>query len=84
MACVALNCPDTLSCLTDVACLQGIGCVVANCLAGGEPDIMCAVDCFNGDMNAALAALMAMTCVFDTCGGYCGGVLPEPPTPPDG
>ncbi len=78
MACVAQDCPDTLSCLTDPACLQGVGCVFANCLAGGEPDIMCAVDCFGGDMNAALSALMALSCIVDTCGDYCGGILPIP------
>ena len=76
LGCVAQNCPDTLACVTDPACIQGIGCVVATCMSGGQPDMACALGCFNGDMSAALAALSAMTCVFGTCGDTCGGLIP--------
>jgi hypothetical protein len=36
------------------------------------------LQCFNGDMNAAMMAFQAIMCVFQTCADECGGQLPFP------
>ena len=45
----------------------------------GQPDFICVLGCFNGDINAALLALQAVQCVFGTCGMECGGSFPGLP-----
>ena len=76
IACVAQNCPEAVSCLTDPDCLQGLVCSVSQCLTGGQPDLMCVADCFNGDFAKALEALQALGCIFMDCGDACSGLLP--------
>jgi hypothetical protein len=76
IACVALECPETVACLTDAACVQGLVCTLTQCLAGGEPDLVCVAGCFDGDFEAAFQAIQALTCVLGTCGDVCGGFLP--------
>jgi len=73
IGCVAENCPYTLQCIQEPACVEGLGCAVSQCLAGGQPDLLCVTDCFNGDTGMAYLAVQAITCVFDTCGDPCAG-----------
>ncbi|MBI4956586.1 MAG: hypothetical protein HY908_31505 [Myxococcales bacterium] len=85
LACVGQSCPEVLACITDSACAQGILCTVQNCLAGGQPDLLCVAGCFNGDLQAAMDALQAFSCIFGTCGDYCSGLpLPGGGFPPGG
>ena len=59
--------------------MQGMICTVTTCLGGGgQPDLMCMLDCFNGDFGAAMQAFQAITCVFSSCQDECGGFLPFP------
>jgi hypothetical protein len=75
--CVADKCRGQVnSCVNDPACLQGLGCVVQKCLAGGTGfDMACLAGCFNGDFTAMLTAVNAFSCVTGTCGSACGGLL---------
>jgi hypothetical protein len=82
ISCIGQNCPDTVSCITDPTCLQGVVCSLAQCMGGGQPDLMCVAQCFNGDMEAALNALTTLMCIASQCGDACGGMLPIPgPSP---
>jgi hypothetical protein len=76
--CIGDNCPQAIGCVTDPTCIQGIACSVTQCLAGGQPDIECLTDCFDGDVGAALEAIDVLTCVFGQCQMECGGLLPLP------
>ncbi|MEM6790042.1 MAG: hypothetical protein AAF928_16385 [Myxococcota bacterium] len=78
LACIGLECPQTLDCVTDPACIEGIGCVVEDCLDGGAPDVLCVADCFEGDQDAALTALGVLGCITGECGEDCEGTLPLP------
>jgi hypothetical protein len=77
-ACLGSNCPDAVGCFTDPDCIQGMICTVTNCMSGGQPDLMCVFDCFDGDIGAALEAIGALTCVFQECQEECGGLIPGP------
>jgi len=72
-ACLGTNCPDAVA-----YCIQGMICAVTNCMSGGQPDLMCVFDCFDGDIGAALEAIGALTCVLQECQEECGGLLPFP------
>jgi hypothetical protein len=79
LACIGIECPQALDCVTDQACIQGVICAVGQCLGGGgTPDFMCLLDCFDGDIDAALIAVDTLTCVFGSCADACGGLLPFP------
>jgi hypothetical protein len=74
--CLFSECPEGLDCITDPVCGAGLICTFTNCLSGGgTPDIGCVIDCFDGDLNAALQAFEAITCVFGSCAEECGGFL---------
>jgi hypothetical protein len=81
LTCIAQNCPQAIQCIQNPNCLQGSICTVQNCLVGGTPDLGCALNCFNGDIGAALLALQSLQCMFQTCGQQCGGLLGGPPPP---
>jgi hypothetical protein len=72
IGCVANNCPQTLSCLQDPGCVQGIGCALSQCLSSGTPDLGCFVECFEGDTVAAYNAFQAIRCVLEECADSCG------------
>ena len=76
ITCVAQNCPEAVGCITDPECIQGLICSVSQCLSGGQPDLMCVADCFNGDFAKALEALQALGCIFMDCGDACSGLIP--------
>ena len=78
LTCVGIECPAALDCVTNPDCINGLVCAVGQCLGGGAPDLPCLLDCFNGDIDAALAAVEVITCVLGTCGDECGGLLPFP------
>jgi len=78
LACIGLQCPDTIDCITNPECIQGVGCAVASCLDGGDPDLICVADCFDGDFEAAAEALQVLGCIFTQCGEACAGTLPFP------
>jgi hypothetical protein len=78
ITCIADNCPDAVGCFTDPQCIQGVVCSVSQCLEGGQPDIPCVIDCFNGDIGKAFEAIQALTCVFQSCAAECGDLLPFP------
>ncbi|MCA9621207.1 MAG: hypothetical protein KC731_19430 [Myxococcales bacterium] len=79
LTCIGNNCPTALQCITDPTCAQGVLCSVQSCFMNGQPDFICVLGCFNGDINAALLALQAVQCVFGTCGMECGGSFPGLP-----
>lgn len=79
LACIGTSCPEAMACIQDSACVQGMVCAVSQCLGGGSPDMMCVLDCFNGDMQAAMLALNTITCIFGSCGPECAGLLPGGP-----
>ncbi len=70
------SCPGAMDCVTDPNCIQGVVCAVSDCLGGGQPDLMCMVGCFNGDMSAALSAIDTIMCIMGDCSDQCGGMLP--------
>lgn len=76
LGCVALQCPETVACLTDPACVQGLVCGVTQCLNGGQPDLPCVAECFDGDLDAAFQAIQALSCVIGPCGEVCGDFFP--------
>ncbi|MBW2458363.1 MAG: hypothetical protein JRI68_27925 [Deltaproteobacteria bacterium] len=76
IGCIMTTCPQALDCVTDPDCLQGVICAVSDCLAGGQPDLMCVVGCFDGDMGAAMSAIDALMCIMGDCADQCGGMLP--------
>jgi hypothetical protein len=78
ITCIADNCPDAVGCFTDPECIQGVVCSVSQCLEGGQPDLPCVIDCFNGDIGKAFEAIQALTCVFQSCAAECGELLPFP------
>jgi hypothetical protein len=61
--------------LQDVTCVNGLLCSFSQCIQGGQPDLFCVINCFNGDIAAALNALAAVTCIATTCGTECAGGL---------
>ncbi len=76
LTCVAFQCPETVACLTDPGCVQGLVCTVSQCLSDGQPDLICVAECFDGDIDGAVEAIQAISCVFGPCGDVCGDVLP--------
>lgn len=76
MTCMATQCPDALNCLMDPDCFQGLLCAVTDCLDGGSPDIMCMIDCFDGNIDAAIQAGLAIACVMQNCRDECASMLP--------
>lgn len=76
LTCVGQNCPEAVACLTDQACITGLVCAAGQCLGGGNPDIMCVLQCFDGDLGAAQQALMAFGCIASQCSAECAGLLP--------
>lgn len=76
MTCVMQNCPDAMECISDPQCLDGLMCVMGQCMSGGQPDIMCMLECFDGDMGAAMAAVQTIMCIFQDCADDCSGQLP--------
>lgn len=79
LTCIGTECPDAIGCVTDPACIQGVVCAVSQCLGGGgTPDFMCLLDCFDGDIDAALSAVDALTCIAGSCSDACGNLIPFP------
>lgn len=78
LACIGLQCPETIDCITNPECIQGVGCAVTQCLDGGNPDLPCVANCFDGDLEAAAEALQVLGCIFSQCGEACAGTLPFP------
>ena len=76
LTCVGQNCPEAVGCLTDQACITGLVCAAGQCLGGGSPDLMCVLQCFDGDLAAAQQALMAFGCIASQCSMECAGLLP--------
>lgn len=73
--CIGNNCPQAVQCVTDPVCVQGTICAVQNCLTGGQPDLICVLNCFNGDLGTALLALQSVGCIFNQCGNECTGIF---------
>lgn len=79
LTCIGIECPDAVGCVTDPTCIQGVVCAVGQCLGGGgTPDFMCLLDCFDGDIDAALSAVDALTCIGGSCSDTCGNLIPFP------
>ncbi|MEQ9325103.1 MAG: hypothetical protein RIF41_38405 [Polyangiaceae bacterium] len=79
LTCIGTECPDAIGCVTDPTCIQGVVCAVSQCLGGGGmPDFMCLLDCFDGDIDAALSAVDALTCIAGSCSDACGNLIPFP------
>jgi hypothetical protein len=79
LTCIGQECPSAIDCVTDPGCVQGVVCAVSDCLGGGgQPDLMCVVGCFDGDFEAALAAVDALTCIAGSCSDACGDLIPLP------
>ncbi|MBW2526972.1 MAG: hypothetical protein JRI23_22510, partial [Deltaproteobacteria bacterium] len=76
LSCAAAECPDALDCFMDEACRNGLLCAFTTCLSGGQPDWMCMLDCFDGDISAAITAGQAIYCISQSCADECGGMLP--------
>jgi hypothetical protein len=74
--CAFTNCPEILDCGQDPVCGPGVGCTIFQCVAGGDLDPACAIDCFGGDIGAALEALQILECVVSACGTECLSLLP--------
>jgi hypothetical protein len=76
LTCIGESCPDAIGCITNPDCIQGLVCTVSQCLGGGgEPDFMCVLDCFDGDLEAAFSAIQAIACIFGDCATECGDLL---------
>ena len=73
--CIGNNCPQAVQCVTDPVCMQGTICAVQNCISGGNPDLICVLNCFNGDLGTALLALQSVGCIFNQCGNECSGIF---------
>jgi len=79
LTCIGQECPAAIDCVTNPSCVQGVACAVGQCLGGGgTPDFMCVLDCFDGDIDAALAAVDALTCIAGSCSDSCGDLIPFP------
>jgi hypothetical protein len=76
LTCIGQSCPQSLDCLLDQGCRDGLLCAVTQCASGGQPDLFCMIDCFDGDFGALMLALDTMTCIFGQCADSCGGGLP--------
>jgi hypothetical protein len=71
--CVDVRCNSTTACSLNPQCLGGTECYFANCAAlpGQNQQIPCALKCFNGDLQLAMVALQAVSCVYQACGSQC-------------
>jgi hypothetical protein len=76
LVCAGTSCPEAVDCFMDEACQAGLICAFTGCMSGGQPDVMCMLDCFDGDIGAAMAAGQAIYCIMQSCGEECGGLLP--------
>ena len=74
--CINSECPEVQACIFDPVCSQGLTCIFTDC-GIDNPDFQCAIDCFGGDLAAALEAIQALGCVFTNCGDLCGGLIPQ-------
>lgn len=79
--CLTEQCSGAADCLMDPTCLQGMLCTVTSCLSGGEPDLECALECFNGDISAAMQAFESIMCVFQDCAAQCEDLFGGIPLP---
>lgn len=76
LICAGTQCPDAVACLADPVCRDGLLCAVTGCISGGQPDVMCMLDCFDGDISAAIAAAQGLYCIIQNCRDECASVLP--------
>lgn len=76
LLCVNSECPEVQSCILDPVCSQGLACIFTDC-GISNPDFQCAIDCFGGDLGAALDGIQAIGCVFNSCGDECAGLIPQ-------
>jgi hypothetical protein len=68
--CITSSCPAAQECLGDPACIEGAICGATSCLDQGSA-VGCWLGCFGGDVQKALAAYSAVTCVIEGCGMQC-------------
>ncbi len=76
LLCINSECPDVQACIFDPVCSQGIACIFTDC-GIDDPDLQCAIDCFGGDLVAAVQAIEALGCVLSSCGEVCAGLIPQ-------
>ncbi|HMR09005.1 MAG TPA: hypothetical protein PKA88_24665, partial [Polyangiaceae bacterium] len=70
------------------ACASGVVCALTSCTGGFN--FQCIFGCFGGNIQAALQAFGAFSCLAQNCGQQCvgaiigggGGTPPTPGTPP--
>jgi hypothetical protein len=61
-----------LECLSNDACIDGLDCSIqTGCLSADEFDLECVLDCFEGDEEQMIAALLAVSCVIESCADVC-------------
>ncbi len=68
--CTEEHCGEAIAgCQNDSLCMDGIDCIPDRC--GPDADVMCALDCFDGNMTTAQRAVAVFSCVFSNCGAFC-------------
>jgi hypothetical protein len=72
--CITTSCPAAQECLADPACIEGAICGATSCVDQGS-GVGCWLGCFGGDVQKALAAYEAVTCVVEGCGMQCSGAF---------
>jgi hypothetical protein len=72
--CVEVRCNGTSACSSDPACLNGVACYVAACasLPDQTEQLACGMKCFNGNVRLLSIAFQAVSCVYGSCGPFCG------------
>lgn len=76
VGCVFSHCPATQKCLTTSSCVGGLVCGATNCLTSGSSgEVTCWLGCFEGNLQSALVAYEALSCVVESCGVQCASAL---------
>jgi hypothetical protein len=93
VGCLKAKCANQINaCYNDPACVQGIQCLVMNCLIGGGGgagggggsgggggiNLQCVMNCFDNKISAVMEAVAVFQCVTQQCAQHCGGqFLPD-------
>jgi hypothetical protein len=90
VACLKTQCREGINeCINSATCREGLLCALGKCIAGtvgveattssavSSGNFACLLDCFKGDIMAAILAAESVDCVVVTCSNACRPGLPS-------
>jgi hypothetical protein len=89
-SCIKTNCGTAINeCVNDPQCVEGAACTIMQCSAGvvanvaaadiasTATDFLCVMNCFGGDIKAAIRITSDAICLTQTCSAFCSALVPS-------